>query len=197
MELTEKMQRVQRIQKSILSHCQEQRANLNLEDQIDIVKQRIKAQQVVLNQLVSNGGQMLTIVPEQASIVEVLPMNTVFVKLVTQGHKGVVSLTLDQLPRQEGDIAIHIHYNSKFSTGEALKSFYNKKKCILRPFTFFDKNQLKPKENIQDIDKNLWQPESLYIMCFSNNGCHFSLTANFVDEEEMREKRKSMKTGAS
>ena len=67
----------------------------------------------------------------------------------------------------------------------------------MKPFAFFDTNLLKPKETVQDIDKNLWQPEAIYIMCFSNEGSHFQLTVNFIDEEEMREKRRNMKAGAN
>ena len=48
-----------------------------------------------------------------------------------------------------------------------------------------------------DIDKNLWQPPSLYTQFFSNSGCQFILTANFIEEEEMIERRRRLKSGTN
>jgi hypothetical protein len=106
-------------------------------------------------------------------VIEVLPMNTVFVRIVTQGHKGNTSLTVEKLPRQEGDLTLCTHYIPKYSQSQAIESFNDRKKCILKPFTYFDSNLLGKKETMQDVDKSLWQPEALYIMCFTNEGCHF------------------------
>ena len=70
---------------------------------------KIRASQVEINQLVSNGGQIITVQPELASVIEVLPMNTVVVKILTAGHKGALALNTEYLPRQEGDISIYVH----------------------------------------------------------------------------------------
>ena len=44
-----------------------------------------------------------------------------------------------------------------------------------------------------DVDKAAWQPEAVYVQFFSQDGCSFSLTANYKEEEEMREKRQNQK----
>ena len=46
-----------------------------------------------------------------------------------------------------------------------------------------------------DIDKNTWQHPFLYTHLFSNNGCSFTITANFLEEEDMARKRKELKSG--
>ena len=48
-----------------------------------------------------------------------------------------------------------------------------------------------------DIDKNTWQHPALLTQFFSNNGCHFNITANFIEEDEMQDRRKRLKSGAN
>ena len=48
-----------------------------------------------------------------------------------------------------------------------------------------------------DIDKNAWQHPAVLTQFFSNNGCQFNITANFIEEDEMQERRKRLRSGAN
>ena len=64
---------------------------------------------------------------------------------------------------------------------------------VLRPQKAFDELLLTEKEKKQEIDRNNWQPEFLYIHVFSIQGASLAITPVFVEEFQLREKRKAMK----
>lgn len=68
-----------------------------------------------------------------------------------------------------------------------------KKPMIMRPWRAFDETLLTGKQTKDDVDKSMWQPDAIFAQFFSQEGCSFSITANFVEEEAMRENRKNLK----
>ena len=68
---------------------------------------------------------------------------------------------------------------------------------ILRPVKAFDVKLLSQKQQKLDQDKNLWQPEDVFVQFFSLTGCMFNLTVVFTEEALMREKRKKMRENVS
>ena len=120
-------------------------------------------------------------------------MNSTLVKIVTKNHRGQLVLTIDFDIRGEGDLISSVHTHPKVSLENHIDKwqFKNRKRIILRPFAAFDEASLGPKQAMIDVDKAAWQPEAVYVQFFSQDGCSFSLTANYKEEEEMREKRQN------
>ena len=157
-----------------------------------MLSEKVKATQVQLNQLVSGGNTTLIVIPEQPVIIDVVSWSTTVVKVETKEHRGPLQFTVEFESRKEGDLISSMHSIAKVSLENYMWQFKDKKKMILRPFKAFDKNLLSSKQNVNDWDKNLWQPHDIYAQFFSQDGCSFKLTVNFTEEETMRENRKKM-----
>lgn len=104
---------------------------------------------------------MLT--PETACAIDVLAMNTFNCKIETKDHRGSLVLSIESAKRNDNDIKVSIQTNSRVTTDNNIWYFEDKKVMTLIPFKCFDKNLLGSKQTMADVDKNLWQPEALYI----------------------------------
>ena len=123
----------------------------------------------------------------------VVAMNPTFVKVDTKDHRGPLQFTIEFEHRGEGDLITSIDNQHKVSLDTYIWQFKDRMKMTMRPFRAFDEGMLTAKQSINDVDKNLWQPEALYAQFFSQDGCSFSLTVNYVEEEAMRDNRKNLK----
>ena len=93
----------------------------------------------------------------------------------------------------QSDIKVSVHSHAKVNLEDYIWQFEDKTKMILRPQKAFDELLLTEKEKKQEIDRNNWQPEFLYIHVFSIQGASLAITPVFVEEFQLREKRKAMK----
>lgn len=64
---------------------------------------------------------------------------------------------------------------------------------VLQPKKYFDERTSHAKNKYADHDMNVWQAEAIYAHVFSVKGATLSVTVAFIDEVQMREKRKAMK----
>ena len=55
----------------------------------------------------------------------------------------------------------------------------------MRPQKAFEYELLTKKDKQAGVDKEVWQPQYLYAMFSSRQGCQFGVQLEFVDEEEL------------
>ena len=118
-------------------------------------------------------------------------MNQQIVKIETENHRGPLQLTIEYESGCTTDLITSVDTTPKVCIESNIWQFTGKKKT-LQPFKAFDENQLGPKQNLADVDKQLWQPDFIYIQFFSQEGCVIKFLANFTEEEAMRESRKNL-----
>ena len=75
-----------------------------MEEQILQVRDDVRKIQRELHKVVSGGSRSIVIAPGQPTLIEISSMNTAIVKVMTEDHKGPLQLTVEFLPRQDGDL---------------------------------------------------------------------------------------------
>ena len=102
-------------------------------------------------------------------------MNTAQIKVATDGHKGVLTFTVEFVARQEGDLQVEGFVNKKLSDENRIWKFppvvKDKTRMVFRPKRCFDQKLLTQKQLQMDVDRNTWQHPWLFTTFFSNDGC--------------------------
>ena len=123
-------------------------------------------------------------------------MNSTLVKVETKEHRGPLQFTINLDSRAEGDLVSSLHYHNKVGIECFKKQYKDKRKMLIFPSQFFE-DALIPSKHAHDVDKRVWQPDFIFCQFFSQRGCAFEVTVNFIEEEEMREKRNETKNSKS
>ena len=131
------------------------------------------------------------VLPEHPISIIVVAMNSTCIKVDTKDHRGPLRFTVDFDNMGDGDLITSVHTQAKVSLDTYIWQFKDKTRMTMRPFKAFDEGLLTGKQTINDVDKNLWQPDAIYAQFFSQDGCSFRLTVNYVEEEATRESRKN------
>lgn len=105
---------------------------------------------------------MMTVLPEHPVSIIVVAMNYALIKVETKDHRGPLKFSIDFDARGDGDIVTSVHTQSKVSLDTYIWQFKDKTRLTMRPFKAFDESLLTGKQTINDIDKNLWQPDAIY-----------------------------------
>lgn len=124
-------------------------------------------------------------------------MNYVTIRVETAKHKGPLQIRVEFMQNYVADMSVKFATTSKVSPQNAIWQFKDRKVMVMKPFKAFDRSLLPEKMSILDVDKNLWQPESIFGQFFSNSGCVLTVHVNFIEEDEMKEKRRRMKDGGN
>lgn len=150
---------------------------------------------------------MTLVTAEVPTALSVDSMNTNLIKVETKEHHGPLQFTIELHSKSDymccvgtqknvnmdNNIWKHVEKEVKDSKG-VKKAISLKRKIVLRPFKAFDASLLTSKQTVLDVDKNLWQPDYIFAQFFSEEGCSFNLTVNFIEEDQIRENRKNRRT---
>ena len=80
-------------------------------------------------------------------------MSSSFIMFKTEGHRGLVRLSIEFLTRGEGSLTTYIHKHRSPCEENHLWKFQNTLKMNLKPIIAFDKNLLSKKQLAQGYDQ--------------------------------------------
>lgn len=97
-------------------------------------------------------------------------MSSHTVKIDTKGHQGPIKLTLTVSERFKNcDVKINIHSHAKVNFDDFIWEFTDKRVMTLHPHKAI-KADFRNKSKKVEFDKNLWQPDAVFIQFFSIKG---------------------------
>lgn len=122
-------------------------------------------------------------------------MSCSFIKFEVGGHRGLVRLTVDFEAKSENQLVTYVHKSQQKISDTCYLWRFNGTTINMRPQTAFEYELLTKKERQAGFDKEMWQPQFLYAMFTSRAGCQFGIKLEFVDEEELAQKRQAIGCG--
>ena len=173
--------------------------NLNKDYTNDIVKigENVLELQAKLHTVVSEASKPIVISTEFKNI-DVQPMSYATVRFQTKDHRGLIRLFVENNIK-ETNLMAYVAKVPEITDKSYLLKFdcAKNQKILVRPSVALDVNLLTKKQIAQGYDNQVWQPDHMFCMFQSMQGCSFNVRVCYVDEEEKLERRKMIGQGTN
>lgn len=173
--------------------------DLNKDYTNDIVKigENVLELQAKLHTVVSEASKPIGISTQFRNI-DVQPMSYATVRFQTKDHRGLIRIFVE-FNREETNLIAYIAKVPEITDKSYLLMFdcAKNQKILLRPSVALDVNLLTKKQIAQGFDNQVWQPDHMFCMFQSTQGCSFNVRVCYVDEEEKLDRRKKIGQGTN